>query len=340
MAKTNLPSTYKTLFQKVKQTLILGQQKIEAEKVKVYWETGKAIHTHILKHKDRGEYGVEVTRQLSDDLKINLRLLQRCVQFAKTYPDLEKMARGPLFTWSHYRELISVPEEKKRGSFETAILKNQWTRDELAAQIKSSRGKSPAVEKQPPAPQTLLTPRRGEVYTYRIIQRPLLKGRDADSPLQLDLGFGVFRDVETRTAARFSPGQIVESRKKEDAYSLAASERAPKDLFTYAAVVERVIDGDTVKVKIDLGFGIWHRETLRLRDIDCPEADTKDGAAAKTFVQALLKEAAQIVLYTTRSDKYDRYLADVFIPAGDEPDPQTDVYLNNLLLEEKYAWRV
>ena len=98
-----------------------------------------------------------------------------------------------------------------------------------------------------------------------------------------------------------------------------------------------MIDGDTLKVRIDLGFKTWIRHTLRLRGIDCPELDTRAGEAAKAFVQSHLKEAALIVLHSSRSDKYDRYLADAFIPARN--GPSEDVFLNNLLLEKNYAKR-
>jgi hypothetical protein len=59
------------------------------------------------------------------------------------------------------------------------------------------------------------------------------------------------------------------------------------------------------------------------------------GEAAKAFVQSFLKEADTITIYTSRSDKYDRYLADVFAhgEAG-------EVFVNNLLLERGHARRM
>ena len=91
---------------------------------------------------------------------------------------------------------------------------------------------------------------------------------------------------------------------------------------------------------LQLAFGQWHRETLRLRGLDCPELDTKEGVAAKTFVQAYIKEAQTLIVRSSRSDKYDRYLADVFISQGSELDAQTDLYLNNLLLQYNHAKRM
>ena len=113
-----------------------------------------------------------------------------------------------------------------------------------------------------------------------------------------------------------------------------------KDLYTYQAVVEKVIDGDTIKVRMNLGYDDSYREVLRLRDIDAPELDTKEGQDAKAFVQSHIKEAQMIIVRSSRSDKYDRYLADIFIPSsGESRAVNGDLYLNNLLLEKGYAKR-
>ena len=48
-------------------------------------------------------------------------------------------------------------------------------------------------------------------------------------------------------------------------------------MYEYKAKVLRVVDGDTVDVDIDLGFGIWmHRERVRMMGIDTPESRTRD----------------------------------------------------------------
>ena len=59
-------------------------------------------------------------------------------------------------------------------------------------------------------------------------------------------------------------------------------------MYEYRAIVLRVVDGDTVDVDIDLGFGIWmKRERVRMMGIDTPESRTRDkvekvfGLAAK-----------------------------------------------------------
>ena len=62
---------------------------------------------------------------------------------------------------------------------------------------------------------------------------------------------------------------------------------------------------------------------------------TKAGEEAKSFVQSFLKEADTITIYTSRSDKYDRYLADIFVQGE-----SGEVFVNNLLLEKGHARRM
>ncbi len=110
-----------------------------------------------------------------------------------------------------------------------------------------------------------------------------------------------------------------------------------KPSYVYEAVVERVIDGDTLWAVIDVGFGTQVREKLRLRGIDCPELGSPEGEAAKRFVQKVLPVGAGILLKTTPSDdKYGRYVADIFYTGKDG----AQAYLNNELLQKGFAVRV
>ena len=48
-------------------------------------------------------------------------------------------------------------------------------------------------------------------------------------------------------------------------------------MWEYRAKVKRVIDGDTVDVDVDLGFGIWqNNERVRIMGIDTPESRTPE----------------------------------------------------------------
>ena len=62
-------------------------------------------------------------------------------------------------------------------------------------------------------------------------------------------------------------------------------------MYEYRCQITRVVDGDTVDVDIDLGFGVWMRkQRVRLKGVDTPESRTRDkvekkyGLMAKEFV--------------------------------------------------------
>lgn len=68
-------------------------------------------------------------------------------------------------------------------------------------------------------------------------------------------------------------------------------------MYEYRAKVNRIVDGDTVDVDIDLGFGIWlHDERVRIMGIDTPESRTSDevekifGLASKERLKEILGE--------------------------------------------------
>ncbi len=62
-------------------------------------------------------------------------------------------------------------------------------------------------------------------------------------------------------------------------------------MYEYKCKVVHIVDGDTVDIDIDLGFGVWLRDQrVRLYGIDTPESRTRDleekkyGLAAKEFL--------------------------------------------------------
>ena len=93
-------------------------------------------------------------------------------------------------------------------------------------------------------------------------------------------------------------------------------------MHEYNCTIRRVVDGDTVDVDIDLGFGIWvHNERVRLYGIDTPESRTRDleekkaGLFAKDVVLHYLPEGSKQVLRTHKDKvgKYGRVLGEFVI---------------------------
>jgi endonuclease YncB( thermonuclease family) len=109
--------------------------------------------------------------------------------------------------------------------------------------------------------------------------------------------------------------------------------RPKPGLYTYEAEVERVVDGDTLVVRLDLGFDVLKRERVRLRGLDAPEIKTDQGQKAKRFVERKLKGDPKVVLRTYWHDKYGRYVADVFLK-GDQIDKDDAVKVGLFLNQE------
>ncbi|MYC16958.1 MAG: thermonuclease family protein [Gemmatimonadetes bacterium] len=85
------------------------------------------------------------------------------------------------------------------------------------------------------------------------------------------------------------------------------------------ARIERVVDGDTVDVLINLGYGVWKEERVRIVGIDTPECRTRDldekrmGLMAKARVVGMCPAGGEVVLRGTERGKYGRILADIIV---------------------------
>ena len=84
-------------------------------------------------------------------------------------------------------------------------------------------------------------------------------------------------------------------------------------MFEYQCTIVKIIDGDTVDVDIDLGFGVWlKKQRIRFYGIDTPESRTRDleekkyGLVAKVFVETHLP-VGSIRTLTTVKDKTGNY---------------------------------
>ena len=118
----------------------------------------------------------------------------------------------------------------------------------------------------------------------------------------------------------------------------------------YDVKLVKVVDGDTVDVDIDLGFGIWlHDERVRIMGIDTPESRTRDkvedlfGEAAKARVKELF-ESAQLKLITNEDrkgedmkGKFGRVLGDFDIEYKNQDNSYSIRRLTSIMIEEGHA---
>tara|TARA_A100001234_G_scaffold191840_1_gene178714 strand:- start:3130 stop:3549 length:420 start_codon:yes stop_codon:yes gene_type:complete len=108
--------------------------------------------------------------------------------------------------------------------------------------------------------------------------------------------------------------------------------------------INRVVDGDTIDVTIDLGFDLFKKERVRVAGVDTPEKRTRDleekalGLDATNWLKEKLEGAIKgdddLIIRTELVGgvgKYGRLLGWLYI--GD-----AEVSLNEIMIDEGYAW--
>lgn len=92
--------------------------------------------------------------------------------------------------------------------------------------------------------------------------------------------------------------------------------------YYYEALVTKVVDGDTMDMDVDMGFGIKARQRFRVKDFDAPEswrpkteAEAVHGAKAKARAIELLN-LKYVAIETFRADLHGRYVVNITMADG------------------------
>jgi micrococcal nuclease len=119
-------------------------------------------------------------------------------------------------------------------------------------------------------------------------------------------------------------------------------------MYTYRAVVGRVVDGDTLDVNIDLGLRVWlHMQRLRLKGIDTPETfgvkrdseEYKKGLKAKQFVEDWVQANGSEIYIKTDKDKtgkYGRWVCEIFHQLSDTKSLNQTLVDKGLAVTKEY----
>ena len=106
-------------------------------------------------------------------------------------------------------------------------------------------------------------------------------------------------------------------------------------MFYYKIELLKIVDGDTIDVRIDLGFNVWHKCRVRLMGINAPESRTSDkaekvkGLAAKAWLTNVLESFQDdIEMQSHGEGKYGRVLGTLFI---------NGMNVNELMVKEGHA---
>ncbi len=111
-------------------------------------------------------------------------------------------------------------------------------------------------------------------------------------------------------------------------------------MYTYKAKLMRVVDGDTVDAEIDLGFGVFMKQRIRLYGINTPESRTRDleekerGLAAKARLVEILGKEFIIETILNKRGKFGRILGTLHTIAEEGGE---SININQKLVEEGHA---
>ncbi len=111
-------------------------------------------------------------------------------------------------------------------------------------------------------------------------------------------------------------------------------------MYQYKAKVDRIVDGDTIDVVIDLGFKITTYQRIRLARINTPETynvkkdseEYQKGMEAKNFVEQRMADNNYEILLETEKvqEKYGRYIGTIWLA-------DSEVTLNDELVKKGFA---
>ena len=118
-----------------------------------------------------------------------------------------------------------------------------------------------------------------------------------------------------------------------------------KSCYNFRVVkIDKVVDGDTIDVTIDLGFDLYKKERVRIAGVDTPEKRTRDleekalGLDATYWMKKQLEDTIagdeELIIRTELkggTGKYGRLLGWLYV--GD-----ADISLNEQMITEGYAW--
>jgi endonuclease YncB( thermonuclease family) len=168
-----------------------------------YWKIGERITKESLS--TTSNYRISILKDLSGELELERTVLSRCNNFYQTY---KSPPENKNLSWSHYRELIAIKDDKLRAELEAKAQAECWTRDKLIAAIKQKQNNYNSNTNQKPK----IKRPTNSTYLYKA---KVLEVIDGDTLiLDIDLGFQVKKEQRVRLAAIDCP-EITTKKGKE-----------------------------------------------------------------------------------------------------------------------------
>jgi endonuclease YncB( thermonuclease family) len=308
MANEPALSGYKSLLGELSELIETAHKTV----AQTYWKIGKRLVEVEQGGREHARYGAGLLERLSQDLSArhgpgySVNNLERMRSFYLSHP---KSPAPGILTWTHYAELMPVRDDDLREELEHKAEEENLSTRQIRRLVRGYTARAGAQPRKAPEPiAPLKRPGNLTFRSYREANTPAIEVPNGHA--LVDCGFYVYRLVRK---------------------PVRGCEISARPSYTYQAIVERVVDGDTVWALINVGFDTVLREKLRFHGVDAPELTTAEGKQATEFVEKLLPAGAPIVIRSYASDAFGRFMADVFYLPPPIPGKITPSTFNGIL---------
>jgi predicted nuclease of restriction endonuclease-like (RecB) superfamily len=243
----------------------------------LYWQVGRRVRTDVLEGR-RAEYGGKLLETIGRQLQSRYgrsfgeKSLHHMIRFAEAFPDAEIVsALRRRLSWSHFRQLIYIPDELKRDFYAEMCRVEGWSTRVLAQKVSGMLYERTALSKKPEETirhELAVLREKGDVSPTLVFQDPYMLDflQLSDSHSEKDLESAILREIERFVLELGSGFAFVERQKRI------------------------TLDGDDYY--IDLLF--FHRRMRRLVAVELKIGDFKPA------------DSGQMELYLRWLDKHER----------------------------------
>jgi predicted nuclease of restriction endonuclease-like (RecB) superfamily len=243
----------------------------------LYWQVGRRVRTDVLEGR-RAEYGGKLLATIGRKLQSRYgrsfgeKSLHHMIRFAEAFPDAEIVsALRRRLSWSHFRQLIYIPDELKRDFYAEMCRVEGWSTRVLAQKVSGMLYERTALSKKPEETirhELAVLREKGDVSPTLVFQDPYMLDflQLSDSYSERDLESAILREIERFVLELGSGFAFVERQKRI------------------------TLDGDDYY--IDLLF--FHRRMRRLVAVELKIGDFKPA------------DSGQMELYLRWLDKHER----------------------------------
>ncbi|TQE66863.1 DUF1016 N-terminal domain-containing protein [Leptospira noguchii] len=270
-----------------------------------------------------GNWMKSISKELEKHLKRGFS--ERNLFYARKFYEIYGNSKIDVrLSWSHYRILSSIANANLREKLMKEAIEGNWNRDDLSYRVRDigELRKAPTLRWRRP---------EGVLWNYKIKDISKDKGT-----LLIDLGFYCYYELSSLHLNQYKIGDIIQIEKQNGIWNLSDS-KLDSELYFYFGEIERVIDGDTILVKFELGFNVITRQRIRLHNVWSAELGSSEGEDNFESLKKRLPLKTKVIVRSRSKDVYGRFVGEVLYSKKKIQHPEDifriGIYLNQELAE-------